>query len=230
MDLCWDYNNVWIKKRDEWKAVFTILKESFEPMVMFFRLTNSSVTFHTIINKIFQNLINTGKVASFIDDVIVEEVVRRLTENDLYIKPEKYKWKIRKVEFLGVVIKLEGIKMKDVLDWLTLKEVKDVQKLLGLVNYYHQRFHRNSQTIIWYSEKGSEVGLDREAREGIQRIKREVYKRASVNSIRFRQKNEDGSRYVRLCNGRDIIYGIWEWKMVISSFSLKISKWDRDQL
>ena len=50
--------------------------------------------------------------------------------------------------------------------------------------------------------------LDREAREGIQRIKREVYKRASVNSIRFRQKNEDGSRYVRLCNGRDIIYGI----------------------
>ena len=71
--------------------MFTILKESFEPMVMFFRLTNSSVTFHTIINKIFQNLINTGKVASFIDDVIVEEVVRRLTENDLYIKPEKYK-------------------------------------------------------------------------------------------------------------------------------------------
>jgi len=52
------------------------------------------------------------------------------------------------------------------------------------------------------------VGLNREAGEGIQRIKREVYKRASVNSIRFRQENEDRSRYVRLYNRRDIIYGI----------------------
>jgi len=67
---------------------------------MFFGLTNSLVTFQTIINKI---LINMGEVAKFIDDVIigtdekedhdeaVEEVVRRLTENDLYVKPEKYK-------------------------------------------------------------------------------------------------------------------------------------------
>jgi len=29
-----------IKERDEWKVAFTIPEESFEPMVMFFRLTN----------------------------------------------------------------------------------------------------------------------------------------------------------------------------------------------
>ena len=46
-------------------------------------------------------------------DELVEEVVKRLVENDLYIKPEKYKWKIRKVGFLGVVIGPEGIKMKE---------------------------------------------------------------------------------------------------------------------
>ena len=72
-------------------------------MVMFFRLTNSSAIFQTIINKILQDLINTGKVVSFIDDVIigmkteegydklVEKVVKRLAENNLYIKLEKYK-------------------------------------------------------------------------------------------------------------------------------------------
>ena len=54
-------------------------------------------------------------------DEIVEEEVKRLAENDLYVKPEKYKWKVREVGFLGVVIGLEGIKMeeekvKDVLD------------------------------------------------------------------------------------------------------------------
>jgi len=88
-------------------------------------------------------LINTREVASFIDNVIVrmeeekehdeeiEEVVKRLIENNLYVKPEKYKWKVRKVGFLGVVIEQEGIKMKKkkvkgVLDWPTPKRVKDI--------------------------------------------------------------------------------------------------------
>jgi len=83
--------------------VFTTPEGSFEPTVMFFRLINSLATFQTIMNEILQNLINTGKVASFIDDgivgietekehdEIVEEVVKRLVENDFYIKPEKYK-------------------------------------------------------------------------------------------------------------------------------------------
>jgi len=107
-----------------------------------------------MMNKILQNLINTRKVASFIDNVIismeieeehdeiVEEVVKRLAENDLYVKLEKYKWKVREVGFLGVVIgpeeiKMEEDKIKSILDWLTPKGVKDMQKILGLANYYH---------------------------------------------------------------------------------------------
>ena len=71
MDLRWGYNNVKIKKGDKWKAAFIISKESFEPIVMFFRLTNSLATFQTMMNKLLRDLINTGKVAVFIDDVIV---------------------------------------------------------------------------------------------------------------------------------------------------------------
>ena len=52
--------------------VFTTPEGLFEPTVIFFRLINSSVMFQTIINKILQNLINTRKIVSFIDDVIVE--------------------------------------------------------------------------------------------------------------------------------------------------------------
>ena len=93
-------------------------------MVIFFGLTNSLVTFQTMMNKLLRDLINTGKVAIFIDDVIVGteiedrhdeivvEVIRRLEENDLYMKLEKCKWKVREVGFLGVVIGLKGIKMK----------------------------------------------------------------------------------------------------------------------
>ena len=122
---------------------------------MFFGLMNSPATFQAMMNKLLRNLINTGKVAAFIDDVIVGteteeghdelvvEVIRRLEENDLYVKLEKCKWKVREVGFLGVVIGPEGIKMenekvKGVLEWLTPKCVKDMQKFLGLANYYHQ--------------------------------------------------------------------------------------------
>ena len=45
MDLRWGYNNVRIKEGDEWKAVFMMLEGSFEPTVMFFRLTNSPAIF-----------------------------------------------------------------------------------------------------------------------------------------------------------------------------------------
>ena len=153
MDLRWGYNNVRIKEGDEWKAVFTMSEGLFEPMVMFFGLTNLPATFQAMMNKLLRDLINIGKVAAFIDDVIigtekeeehdeiVAEVIRRLEENDLYVKSEKCRWKIREVGFLGVVIGLEGIKMekekvKGVLEWPTPKCVKDVQKFLGLANYY----------------------------------------------------------------------------------------------
>ena len=154
MDLRWGYNNVWIKEGDEWKAAFTTLEGSFEPTVMFFRLTNSLATFQVMMNELIQDLINTGKVAAFIDDIIigtedkkghnelVAEVIKRLEENDLYVKLEKCKWKVREVGFLGVIIgedriKMEEEKVKGVLDWLTPRCVKDVQKFLGLANYYH---------------------------------------------------------------------------------------------
>ena len=45
MDLCWGYNNVRIKKGDEWKTAFSTPEGSFEPTVMFFGLTNSPATF-----------------------------------------------------------------------------------------------------------------------------------------------------------------------------------------
>ena len=94
-------NNVRIKEEDEWKVAFTTPEGSFKPMVMFFGLTNFSATFQAMMNELLRDLINTGKVAAFIDDVIVgtemeeghdelvAEVIKRLEENNLYVKPEK---------------------------------------------------------------------------------------------------------------------------------------------
>ena len=91
-------------------------------MVMFFGLTNSPATFQVMMNELLRDLINMGKVAVFIDDVIVGteteeghnelvvEVIRRLEENDLYVKLKKCRWKVKKVEFFGSSNRTRGDK------------------------------------------------------------------------------------------------------------------------
>jgi len=155
LDLCCGYNNVRIKEGDEWKAGFTTHIGSYELTVMYFGLTNSSATFQTMMNDLFRDMVNQGNMAMFIDDIIVatdmeeghneivEEVLRRLEENDLFVKPEKCRWKVKEVEFLGVVIRPGGVRMQKekvdrVLSWLTPRSAKDVQKFMGLANYYRR--------------------------------------------------------------------------------------------
>ena len=77
-----------------------------------------------MINDLFWDLINQGDTTTFIDDILVamdteerhdelvDKVLRKLKENDLFVKPEKCKWKVREIEFLGVVIGPKGIEMQ----------------------------------------------------------------------------------------------------------------------
>ena len=106
-------------------------------------------------NDLLRDIIEAGDVAVFIDDVmmgmemkegynnIVEEVLRRMVENDLFVKPEKYVWKVRKVGFSKVVIRPDRVKMEKekvqrIINWSVPRSVKDMQKFLGLAKYYRQ--------------------------------------------------------------------------------------------
>ena len=118
-----------------------------------------------MMNEILRDMINEGKVAAFVDNVlvgtetekghneIVEKVLRRLEENDLYIKPEKCVWKVRKIGFLGVVIgpsriEIEKEKVDRVLSWPEPRNVKDVRKFLGLANYYRRCYESPKQEKV----------------------------------------------------------------------------------
>ena len=103
LNLRQSYNNVRIKEGDEWKATFMIYIRAYKPVVIYFGLINSSTTFQTIINNLFQDIINQRTIATFIDDIIVatktkeehnevvEKILKWLEENDLFVKPKKCK-------------------------------------------------------------------------------------------------------------------------------------------
>src|SRR5882757_27500 len=125
-DVRWGYNNIRIKEGDEWKAAFTMNRGLFEPRVMLFGLTNSPATFQALMNTIFVDLVAAGKVAVYLDDILVysstqeehrritHELLKRLRAHDLYLRPEKCEFEREEVEYLGLVIRQGQVSMDPV--------------------------------------------------------------------------------------------------------------------
>ena len=153
LDVWWGYNNIRIKEGDEWKAAFQMNWGLFKPTVMFFGLTNLPATFQSIMDHIFRDLINTGKVSIYIDNIIIhtqtleehwhitKEVLEILQANKLYIKPEKCEIEKEKIEYLGVVVsegkvEMDPVKMEALTSWPMPKKLKELQSFLGFCNFY----------------------------------------------------------------------------------------------
>lgn len=116
LDLRSGYNNIRIKDGHQWKAAFKTPRGLFKPMVMFFGLKNSPATFQAFMNGILRIEILEDGILIYMDDILIyastrEElrektlrVLENLKQNDLYLKPEKCKFEVQEVEFLGHII------------------------------------------------------------------------------------------------------------------------------
>src|SRR5918999_558660 len=158
LDVRWGYNNVRIKKGDEWKAAFRTNRGLFEPLVMFFGLMNSPSTFQTMMNEIFQDLISEGVVCIYLDDILIFSktlaehrrvtrlVLERLRQHHLYLKPEKCEFEKTRIEYLGLIIsegkaEMDPVKVEAVSKWPTPTNKKEVQSFLGFTNFYRRFIH-----------------------------------------------------------------------------------------
>ena len=154
IDLKAGFNLIRIKVGDEWKTAFRCRYGHYEYTVMPFGLANTPASFQAMISHILRDLIDAGVVA-YIDDILiyskteeehielVKEVLRRLSDNNLAIEPEKCDWHVSRVDFLGYVISEQGIEMSDekvesVKNWETPENVKDIQSFLGFANFYRR--------------------------------------------------------------------------------------------
>ena len=126
LDVRWGFNNVRIKPRNEWKAAFHTNRGLFEPLVMFFGMTNSPATFQTMMNDIFRTLIAEGIVVVYLDDILIftkteeehEQAVWRvlevLMEHKLFLRLEKCEFYGKQIEYLGLVISENKVEMDPV--------------------------------------------------------------------------------------------------------------------
>jgi hypothetical protein len=155
LDVCWGYNNVHIREGDKWKAVFCTNRGLFEPLVMYFGLTNSPATFQMMMNEIFQDLITEGIVSIYLNDILIftnslEEhrqitrlVLDCMRDHGLYLQPEKCKFEKTRIEYLGIIIshnkvEMDPVKIAGVADWPTPSNRKEVQSFVGFVNFYRR--------------------------------------------------------------------------------------------
>jgi hypothetical protein len=124
-NIHWGYNNIRIREGNKWKAAFLTPEGLFKPTMMFFGLTNSPATFQMMMNSIFQMEVAEGWLSVYMGDItihtkphlgetekqhktqhqgLIYQILDKLEENDLYLKPEKCKFLKREIDYLGVII------------------------------------------------------------------------------------------------------------------------------
>ncbi|KAF9800555.1 hypothetical protein IEO21_10329 [Rhodonia placenta] len=179
MDLRAGYNNVRIKKGDEWKAAFIVPgtdgkpPQLYEPTVMFFGLCNSPATFQRMMNTIFADMLQEGWLCIYMDDILIfsqdkaeheertQRVIERLQQHDLYLKPEKCAFDVTEVECLGMIIRpgeiaMDPVKLADIADWPVLSNLRQVCAFVGFGNFYRQfikGFSDKAQPLVALTRK-----------------------------------------------------------------------------
>ena len=155
LDIQWGYNNVQIHPDDIEKTAFKTPLGLFESLVMTFGLCNTPATFQTFMDTQFADLIATGHVVIYLDDILIfaetlqeltrlmHHVLQRIQDLDLFLRPAKCSFNQTSVKYLGLIIlegeiRMDPVKLKAIQEWPLPRTIKDIQKFLGFCNFYRQ--------------------------------------------------------------------------------------------
>jgi hypothetical protein len=106
-------------------VAFLMPQGLFEPLIMFFSLTNSPATFQAMMNEIFRMEVAQGWLSVYMDNIAIHikphlgkteqqhkqwhkqlthHILKKLEEHGLYLKPEKCEFLKREIEYLRVIV------------------------------------------------------------------------------------------------------------------------------
>jgi transposase InsO family protein len=163
LDVRGAYNLIRMAEGEEWKTAFRTRYGLFESLVMPFGLTNAPADFQRFINDTLSPFLDRF-ASAYLDDILIysdtleehqdhiRQVLHRLSEAGLHLKPEKCEFHQREVKYLGLIIGVDGIRMdpdkvEAVKAWPTPEKLKDVRAFLGFANFY-RRFIRSYSQVV----------------------------------------------------------------------------------
>nr|XP_027124342.1 uncharacterized protein LOC113741054 [Coffea arabica] len=163
IDLRKGYYQIRIRPGDEWKTTFKTKDGLYEWLVMSFDLSNAPSAFMRFMTRVFQPFIGRFLVVYF-DNILIysknkevhinhlQQVMRVLRQEKLYINLKKCTFMAPSAEFLGFVISNKGTaadpgKMKAIVDWPVPTNLKEIRSFHGLASFY-RRFIRGFSSIM----------------------------------------------------------------------------------
>ena len=191
LDIISAFNRLRIKDGDEWKTAFRTRYGLFEYLVMPFGLCNGPASFQNFINDTLREYLDVFCTA-YLDDILIysetaEEheqhvklILEKLRKAGLQVDITKCEFEVESVEYLGLVVTTEGTRMdpkkvETILQWLELRNVKDVQSLLGFANFY-RRFIYGFSSIVApltaLTKKGVEFRMTEKALQAVETLKK----------------------------------------------------------
>jgi hypothetical protein len=200
VDIRQGYNNVRIKKGDEWKAAFKTKFGHWEPLVMFFGLTNSPSTFQEMMNVIYKEVINEHArrgttIQIYMDDIAiattgtlqdhidaVRDILRMAEQHDLYFKLSKCTFHASSIDYLGVIIekgmtRMDPVKIAGIKNWPIPTKVKDVRSFLGFCNFYRpfiRGFAHLARPLNELTRKDTEWSWEDQQQKAFDELKKRV--------------------------------------------------------
>jgi hypothetical protein len=163
IDLRSGYHQIRMQVGDEWKTAFKTKDGLFKWLVMPFGLTNAPSTFMRVMTQILKPFLGKFVVVYFDDILIfsrsvqehlshVEQVLKVLRAEQLYINKAKYSFMRQSAKFLGFIISNQSVeadpaKVQAVQQWPTPQNLSEIQSFHGLATFY-RLFICNFSTIM----------------------------------------------------------------------------------
>lgn len=190
MDITSAYNQIPIRSSDIPKTAFVTRYGLFEFITMPFGLSGSPATFQRCLELALAGL--QWKICLiYLDDILVfanqfeemmdrlGQVLERIREAQLKLKPSKCQFLQKEVAYLGHILSAEGVKpnpdnVEKVQKWHEPKTVKEVQSFLGLANYYRRfisGYSEIARPLIDLTRKGAMFEFTDECRGAFEKIK-----------------------------------------------------------
>jgi hypothetical protein len=224
VDVRQGYNNVWIKKGDEWKVTFKTKFGHWEPLVMFFGLTNSPSTFQEMMNVIYKEVIERHAargtiIRIYMDDIAIamtgtlqdhidaiRDVLRVAEQHDLYFKLSKCTFHASSIDYLGVIIekgmtRMDPVKIAGIKNWPIPTKVKDVRSFLGFCNFYRpfiQGFAHLARPLNELTHKDAEWIWETRHQKAFEELKTRVTTEPVTVSPSPQSKDEENEKLHKL--------------------------------